>query len=61
MMKTRKKQPKQRQITIEEFDRDMPRAMAAARKPGGVLVVDAHGKLRFHLIVPQGVAPETYE
>jgi len=39
-------------MTIDEFDRDLPRALAAARKPGGVLVVDADGKTRFHMSIP---------
>ena len=61
MAKARKRQPKRRQITIEEFDRYPSRAIAAARKPGGVRVVDAHGKLRFHMTIPHADLPGTLE
>jgi len=59
MAKARKKQPKRRQITIEEFDRNRARAIAAARKPGGVYVVDSEGKLRFHMVIPHDTIPDT--
>jgi hypothetical protein len=58
MTKARKKQPKRRQITIEQFDCDISCAIAAARKPGGVDVVDAAGKLRFFMIIPQTTISE---
>lgn len=58
MSKARKQRSKRRQITIEEFDRDISRAIAAARKPGGVDVVDAKGKLRFFMIIPQTTISE---
>jgi hypothetical protein len=34
------------------------RAIAAARKPGGVLVVDGHGNTRFHMSIPHTALPE---
>jgi hypothetical protein len=34
MPKARARRPKQRTITIDQFDRDMLGALAAARKPG---------------------------
>jgi len=49
---------KRRTITIEEFDRDRSKAIAAARKPGGVRVVDADGRLRFFMIIPQTTISE---
>jgi hypothetical protein len=49
---------KRRTITIEEFDRDRSKAIAAARKPGGVDVVDSTGKLRFYMVIPRGTLPE---
>jgi len=58
MAKARKKQPKRREITIEEFDRDRARAIAEARKPGGVVVVDAHGHRQFFMIIPQTTISE---
>jgi hypothetical protein len=54
----RSPQRKRRTITIEEFDRDMSKAIAAARKPGGVDVVDSTGKLRFYMVIPRGTLPE---
>jgi hypothetical protein len=45
-------------MTIEEFDRDRARAIAAARKPGGLHVVDSEGKHRFFMIIPQGTLQE---
>jgi hypothetical protein len=56
--KSRRPLSRRRTITIEEFDRDMSKAIAAARKPGGVDVVDSTGKLRFHMVIPQGSLPE---
>lgn len=38
---------KPRTITIDEFDRDLPRVLAAARKAGGVLVVEQGGQPSF--------------
>jgi hypothetical protein len=37
---------------LDEFDRDLPRVLVAARKAGGVVVVDADGNTRFHLSIP---------
>lgn len=59
MAKARTRRPKQRRITIEQYDRDLSAALAAARKPGGVLVVDADGKLRFHMVIPHADLPES--
>jgi len=39
-------------MTLEEFDRDYARVVAAARKPGGLLVVDNDGNTRFRLTIP---------
>src|SRR6185437_10828024 len=52
MTKARATRAKPRRMTIDEFDRDLPRALAAARQPGGVLVVDADGNTRFHMSIP---------
>ena len=50
---------KPRTITIDEFDRDLPRVLAAARKAGGVLVVDNEGSPRFHVSIPHIALPES--
>ena len=55
---TSRRRQKRRTITIEEFDRDRSAAIAAARKPGGVDVVDSTGKLRFYSVIPRGTLPE---
>ncbi|MBA3396157.1 MAG: hypothetical protein H0T89_26240 [Deltaproteobacteria bacterium] len=47
MAKARTSRTKQRRVTLDEFDHDLPRVLAAARKPGGVVVVDAEGNTRF--------------
>jgi len=52
MLKTRKRKPRPQQMTVEQFDRDRKKAIAAARKPGGLLVVDSDGKVRFHMSIP---------
>jgi hypothetical protein len=59
MAKARARRTKPRRITIDEFDRDLPRAIAAARKPGGVLVVDGDGNTRFHMKIPHTALPES--
>ena len=59
MAKTRTRKPKLRTITIDQFDRDMLGALAAARKPGGVVVVDAHGNVRFRMTIPHTALPES--
>jgi hypothetical protein len=56
--KTPKRPRKRRTITIEEFDRDRSKAIAAARKPGGVHVVDSTGKLRFYMVIPHDTIPD---
>jgi len=58
MTTTRKRQRKRYQITFEEFKRDRSRAIALARKPGGLRVVDNDGKLRFFIIIPQTTISE---
>lgn len=58
--KTRRRPPKRRTITIEEFDRDRAQAIAAARKPGGVYVVDSEGKLRFYMVIPHDTIPDAH-
>ena len=58
--KIRRRLPKRRTITIEEFDRDRARAIAAARKPGGVYVVDSEGKLRFYMVIPHDTIPDAH-
>jgi hypothetical protein len=59
MTKARTTRAKPRRITIDEFDRDLPRALAAARKPGGVRVVDAEGNTRFHMSIPHTTLRES--
>lgn len=59
MAKTQTKKAKQRQVTLDEFDRDLPSVLVAARKPGGVVVVDADGITRFHLSIPHTALPES--
>ena len=61
MARARKKQPKRRQITIEEFDRDRAAAIAAANTAEGVDVVDAQGNLRFHMWIPNDIWRDPYE
>ena len=39
-------------MTLEQFDRDHKKVIAAARKPGGLLVVDNDGKVQFRLTIP---------
>ena len=56
--KTPRRPRKRRTITIEEFDRDRSKAIAAARKPGGVYVVDSAGKLRFYMVIPHDTIPD---
>ncbi len=52
MAKAKKtRQPKPRRMTLEEFDRDHKRVRALARKPGGLLVVDNEGNVRFHMVI----------
>jgi hypothetical protein len=54
MVKPRTKPPTVlRQVTLDEFDRDLSRALSAARKAGGVRVVDADGNTRFHMSIPR--------
>lgn len=59
MAKVRTRKPRLRTITIDQFDRDMLGALAAARKPGGVVVVDAKGNVRFRMSTapPNHLAP----
>jgi hypothetical protein len=52
MLKTRKRKPRPRRMTLEEFDRDHQRVFALARKPGGLLVTDSEGNVQFRLTVP---------
>jgi hypothetical protein len=59
MAKVRTRTAKPRRLTIDEFDRDLPRAIAAARKPGGLLVVDADGNTRFLMKIPHTALPES--
>lgn len=62
LMKNRKKRPPRRQqMTIEEFDRDSDAVFAAANGPGGLDVVDAQGKLRFHMWIPHYALRDTLE
>jgi hypothetical protein len=44
-------------MTLEEFDRDHKRVRALALKPGGLLVVDSEGKVRFHMKIPHDTLP----
>jgi len=59
MARARTRKPKQRTITIEQFDRDMLAALAAARKPGGVVIIDADGNVRFRMSIPHTELPES--
>jgi hypothetical protein len=59
MAKARTRRAKQRRVTLDEFDRDLPRVLVAARKAGGVVVVDADGNTRFHLSIPHAALPES--
>lgn len=44
MAKTQTKRPTApRQVTLDEFDRDLPRVLSPARKAGIVRLVDADG------------------
>jgi hypothetical protein len=44
-------------MTLEQFDRDLKRAANAARKPGGLLVVDNDGNVQFHMVIPHDTLP----
>ena len=59
MVKAKARRPKQRTITIGQFDRDVLGALAAARKPGGVVVVDDDGNVRFRMSIPHTALPES--
>ena len=59
MAKARARRPKQRTITIEQFDHDVLGALAAARKPGGVVIVDGDGNVRFRMNIPHTALPES--
>jgi hypothetical protein len=59
MAKARTRKPKRRTITVAEFHRDKRGALAAARMPGGVFVVDADGNTRFHMTIPHTELPES--
>jgi hypothetical protein len=48
-------------MTIEEFDRDPAAVFANANTPGGCNVVDAQGKLRFHMWIPHDTWRDPYE
>jgi hypothetical protein len=52
MAKVRKRKPRPRRMTLEQFDSDHKRVIALARKPGGLLVVDSEGNVRFRLTIP---------
>lgn len=56
MPKARKGRAKPQRITIEEFDRD-PNVITAARKNGGLLVVDAQGNPQFTFWIPNAALP----
>ena len=56
MPKARKGGAKPQRITVEEFDRD-PNVIAAARKDGGLLVVDAQGNPQFTFWIPNAALP----
>jgi hypothetical protein len=58
MAKARTRRSKHRTITVDQFDRDILGALAAARKPGGVVVVDDDGEERFRMTIPQTALPE---
>ena len=59
MAKARTRRAKQRRVTLDEFDRDLPGVLVAARKAGGVVVVDADGNTRFRLSIPHVALPES--
>jgi hypothetical protein len=48
-----------RRATLDDFDRDLPRVLSAARKAGGVRVVDADGNTRFHMSIPHVALPDS--
>ncbi len=49
---------KRRTITIEQFHRDHRAVISAAKKAGGVDVVNADGSIRFHVSSPHAALPE---
>lgn len=49
---------KRRTITIEQFHNDHRAVIAAAKKAGGVDVVNADGSVRFHVSSPHAALPE---
>ena len=53
MSARRSKKPGARQFTIEQLRDDHARVIKAAKKAGGVIVVDSEGQRRFSLWIPQ--------
>jgi hypothetical protein len=49
---------KRRTLTSEQFHHDHRAGIAAAKKPGGVDVVNADGSLLCHVSIPHAALPE---
>ena len=52
-------QKKPRTMTIDQFHRDRSALLAAAKKAGGVDVVNPDGSVRFHVSIPHAPLPES--
>lgn len=61
MAKPRAPRRPARTISIDEFHRDGSRVLAAARKAGGVWIVNGDGSKRFHVSIPHASLPEARE
>jgi hypothetical protein len=57
-MPTIRRGKQQRSIRLDMLNTEARRAVEAARRPGGVSVVDAHGTVRFQLSIPSTPLPK---
>jgi hypothetical protein len=46
-------------MTIDQFHRDRSALLTAAKKAGGVDVVNPDGSVRFHVSIPHAALPES--
>jgi hypothetical protein len=56
VLKPSRKKP--RTMTVEQFRRDHGAVIAAAKRAGGVDVVNSDGSVRFHVTIPHAALPE---
>jgi len=58
MSTTRRGKQQQNSIRLDTLNTEAARAVEAARRPGGVSVVDARGTVRFQLSIPSTPLPK---